>query len=571
MEKPFPAYDGDGPYMFVCYAHSDSKTVYADLIELRDKGINLWYDEGISAGKSWRAEIATAIAGTSKLIFFISEASLHSVHCLREVDYALNHDLEIIPVYLEDVKLSGELELGLSRVQALFRKTDARYMEHLVGAIQDDAYLRSRGPEKKKAFFLRPSVIAASILVLALLGYTQRDLFLDSGDSSTVAAPSAFGEYLEGLELMERWDKGDSLDRAIDLFAEATAKDPSFALAFARLGDAQRIRYALTGDDQWLNEATANVEKAIELNPGLAPVQVALGRIHSSRGNMDLAFAAIERALSIDPNDASANAAIAGLYARTGRLEDAEAAYRKALAFEPDSLRTLASFADFLANQGRYDDAIKQWKAIIRIAPDDHSTMVNLGSVMTETGKLSEAITMYQQAIAIQPSAMAYSNLGTTYSRAENYEAALDAYLKAIEIDDTDWLVWGNLAFIYSWIDANDPRIVESFNQAIELAEAERENSPRDAFLYSDLALYYANTGQEELAQQRAETAIALSPDSGEILFATAEAFEALGQRDRAIELAKSSLEYGITTQRLQRNPELAELMKDPRMQESQQ
>jgi tetratricopeptide (TPR) repeat protein len=571
LEKPFPAYDGDESYMFVCYAHSDSKTVYADLIELRDKGINLWYDEGISAGKSWRAEIATAIAGTSKLIFFISEASLHSVHCLREVDYALNHDLEIIPVYLEDVKLSGELELGLSRVQALFRKTDARYMEHLIGAIQDDSYLRSRGPDKKKAFFLRPSVIAASVLVLALLGYTQRDLFLDSGDSSTVAAPSAFGEYLEGLELMERWDKGDSLDRAIDLFAEATAKDPSFALAFARLGDAQRIRYALTGDDQWLNEATANVEKAIELNPGLAPVQVALGRIHSSRGNMDLAFAAIERALSIDPNDASANAAIAGLYARTGRLEDAEAAYRKALAFEPDSLRTLASFADFLANQGRYDDAIKQWKAIIRIAPDDHSTMVNLGSVMTETGKLSEAITMYQQAIAIQPSAMAYSNLGTTYSRAENYEAALDAYLKAIEIDDTDWLVWGNLAFIYSWIDADDPRIVESFNQAIELAEAERENSPRDAFLYSDLALYYANTGQEELAQQRAETAIALSPDSGEILFATAEAFEALGQRDRAIELAKSSLEYGITTQRLQRNPELAELMKDPRMQESQQ
>ena len=557
--------------MFVCYAHSDSKTVYADLIELRDKGINLWYDEGISAGKSWRAEIATAIAGASKLIFFISEASLHSVHCLREVDYALNHDLEIIPVYLEDVTLSGELELGLSRVQALFRKTDARFIEHLVGAIQDDSYVRSRGPAKKKAVFLRPSVIAASILVLALLGWTQRDLFLDSDDPSSVAAPSAFAEYLEGLELVERWDKDDNLDRAMDLFEEATAKDPSFALGFARLGDAQRIRYALTGDDQWLNAAAANIEKAVELGPGLAPVQVALGKIHSMRGNGDLAFAAIERALTIDPNDASANAAIAGLYARTGRLEDAEASYRKALAFEPDSLRILASFANFLANQGRYDEAIKQWKAMIRVAPDDHSTMVNLGSALTETGKLSEAITMYQQAIAIQPSAMAYSNLGTTYSRAENYEAALDAYLKAVEIDDTDWLVWGNLAFTYSWIDADDPRIEESFNRAIELAEAERETSPRDAFLYSDLALFYANSGQADLAQQRAETAIALSPDSGEILFATAEAFEALGQRDKAIELAKASLEYGITTQRLQRNPELAELMKDPRMQESQQ
>ena len=44
--------------MFVCYAHSDADSVYADLVELRNNGVNIWYDEGIPAGSSWRGEIA---------------------------------------------------------------------------------------------------------------------------------------------------------------------------------------------------------------------------------------------------------------------------------------------------------------------------------------------------------------------------------------------------------------------------------------------------------------------------------------------------------------------------------
>ena len=569
MEKPFPAYAGDESYMFVCYAHRDSKIVYPDLIVLREAGVNLWYDEGISAGKSWRAEIATAIAGASKLIFFISEGSLNSAHCLREVDYSLNHDIEIIPVYLEDITLPGELELGLNRVQALFRKTDARYMEHLVGAIQDESNSGSPRHAKKTHFLLRPPVLAIGVIVLGLLAWTQRDVYLGT-DTATVSQPSAFNEYLEGLELVERWDKDENLDKAIELFRAAVEIDPSFALAYGRLADALRIRYALTGDESWLNDATQQINKATSLDAGLAPVQIALGNIQAIQGNMDIAFAAFERALSIDPNNPSANTAIASMYARQGRVDDAEASYRKALALEPNGLRTLGSFANFLADQGRFDEAIEHWKSAIRIAPDDFSTFVNLGSVLTDTGKLSEAITMYRRAIEIRPSYMAYSNLGTAYSRAENYDAAVDAYLNAIEIDDTDWLAWGNLAYAFLWMDKDDPRVAENFGKAIELAEAARENSPRDAYLHSDLALYYANVSQPELAVQRVETAIALSPDSSDILLAAGEAYEVIGQRDKAIELAQASLELGITVQRLRRNPALVDLMTDPRMQESQ-
>ena len=102
MEKPFPAYQGDEPYVFVCYAHEDATLVYPEISWLRDKGINIWYDEGISAGKIWRRELAQAIQGSFKLLYYISGASLRSVYCNREIEYALDRSIEVVPVYLDE-------------------------------------------------------------------------------------------------------------------------------------------------------------------------------------------------------------------------------------------------------------------------------------------------------------------------------------------------------------------------------------------------------------------------------------------------------------------------------------
>ena len=571
LEKPFPAYEGDDEYVFVCYAHSNAGIVYADLEDLHAEGINLWYDEGISAGKSWRSEIATAIAGTRKLLFFISEDSLTSAHCLREVDYALNHDIEIVPVYLEDCVLPDELELGLNRVHALFRHTDSRYLQHLLTALREDAVaapLHVLKRTRKRGARVQAAIVAA--IVIAAFVWIQKDLLLpsDHSGSPTSSTPSAFDGYLEGLQLMERWDKGDNLDAAMQLFREATELDPTFALAFARLADALRIRYALTGDAQWLDEATGFVNDAVNLNPGLGPVQVALGRVQVMHGNIDLAFAAFQRALSIDPNDAIAHESIAGIYARQGRFEDAEAAYRKALALDPNRVTILSSYANFLSNQTRYDESIQQYRKVIRLAPDHYAALVNMASVLMDSDNTSEAIVMYQRANEIRPSYMGYSNLGTVYTRVERYQEAVDAYQSAIELDDTDWLAWGNLGFTYSYMGESNSLINETFEIAIRLAEAARQSSPRDSYVHSDLSLYYAETGQSELALERVETSLALDGENGEILVAAAETFEKVGQRERAIEMLKGALDSGMTRQRLHRIPALADLLGDPRMQD---
>ncbi len=57
--------------------------MYPEMKWLRDQGINVWYDEGISGGTVWRSEIATAILKASRMLYYISPASLASDHCNR--------------------------------------------------------------------------------------------------------------------------------------------------------------------------------------------------------------------------------------------------------------------------------------------------------------------------------------------------------------------------------------------------------------------------------------------------------------------------------------------------------
>ena len=115
MDTPFPAYQGDDPFIFICYAHDDADVVYPELAWLRDQGINIWYDEGISAGRNWRAEIGSAIRRAERVLFYVSERSLTSDHCGREINFALDERKDILPVYLANVSLTTDLQVGPGR------------------------------------------------------------------------------------------------------------------------------------------------------------------------------------------------------------------------------------------------------------------------------------------------------------------------------------------------------------------------------------------------------------------------------------------------------------------------
>jgi hypothetical protein len=114
-------------------------------------------------------------------VYFVSAASLESTHCNREVDYALDKELEILPVYLDKTELTPELKLALNRVQALHRTTDRNYQQHLLdalGRLPVVHQVSSTGP-KKTSWLAYASMGLLLAVVAGGWWYQQRDSSLD--------------------------------------------------------------------------------------------------------------------------------------------------------------------------------------------------------------------------------------------------------------------------------------------------------------------------------------------------------------------------------------------------------
>lgn len=118
---PFAAYGGDDPSVFVSYAHRDQAHVFEDLTRFHGAGLQLWYDEGIRLGSPWRDEIAAAIDRASVVVFYASAASIGSVACVQEVNYALDRNKPVLTVFLTNEPLSPGLKLALGAVQGIER------------------------------------------------------------------------------------------------------------------------------------------------------------------------------------------------------------------------------------------------------------------------------------------------------------------------------------------------------------------------------------------------------------------------------------------------------------------
>ncbi len=113
------AYVGNGPYVHVCYAHDDSATVLADIAWLTRQGINVWYDEGIPAGSRWSDELARRIRRASVFLFFVSPRSVHSNHCINEVNFVSDLDKPFVTVQIEDTALPDGMKLMIGAKQTI--------------------------------------------------------------------------------------------------------------------------------------------------------------------------------------------------------------------------------------------------------------------------------------------------------------------------------------------------------------------------------------------------------------------------------------------------------------------
>jgi len=376
----------------------------------------------------------------------------------------------------------------------------------------------------------------------------------------------AYELYLKALGYTQRYDKPGNLDLAIAALNHAVKADPRFALGFAQLGEAYRLKYQLDKDKTWIDEALANCQKAQQLDDRLPVVYVTLGNIHRSTGKYDLALQEYQRALELDPRSADAVIGLAESYDSAGRTADAEAAFRKAIALRPDSWEGYNHLGNFLDDHQRFDEAIAQFHHAIELTPDNAPLYLNLGAVYIDMGdpkRFPEAEQMLRKSIALDPSYPAYTNLGYLYIQQHKYSEAAEAVEKALQLNDKDYMTWGNLALAYEGLKDKE-KADKAHDREIVLLEQAAHDTPRDAIVQSMLGLLYAKKKLREKALPRIQSALALSPDDANVLANVGEAFEDLGDRAQALQYIEKSLQKGYALTALKNATDLQGLISDP-------
>jgi Flp pilus assembly protein TadD len=270
----------------------------------------------------------------------------------------------------------------------------------------------------------------------------------------------------------------------------------------------------------------------------------------------------------MDPRSDDSSRALARAYRGLGRVEAAEQTFQKAIELRPQYWNNYNDLGALYIAQGRYEQAIPMFRRVTELAPDNRWGYTNLGLAYYNLGQLDQAATMWNRTLQLQPDAQAYSNLGVVYFYTGHHADSARMFEKAVELEPQNYLYRGNLADAYRWTPGLRDRAKANYVQAVGLAERDLEVNPRDTDALAYLALNQAKSGEVEKARQSIGQALALAPKDVNVQSVAVEVYAVTGDKQKALDCLKGTVESGFPRFQMEANPELDGLRNDPRYRE---
>lgn len=279
-------------------------------------------------------------------------------------------------------------------------------------ATNEEIWSESYGPLELTDVFATQSEIAQKIVAKLrgqLIGETATTITtataaaqaeikaqVQSATAGGTNNPEAHQLYLQGKFFVNQHTV-ESAIRAAALLRRAVDLDPQFALAWAALSEAGRVRSGF-GDtkldfDEGLKVAREAADRALALDPNLVPALLAQENLLRTY-DFDWKRAAelLQRAKALAPSDPAVLTQSSELAFAKGQVEQAVELGKEAAALDPINPRLLMSLGYALTELGRYDEARAEFQRIIEISPTAPWGYSGIGLMLTAQGKAAEAI-----------------------------------------------------------------------------------------------------------------------------------------------------------------------------------
>jgi len=222
----------------------------------------------------------------------------------------------------------------------------------------------------------------------------------------------------------------DGYKQAIASFQKALDRDPGYAPVHAALADS----YMLLGEQGGLPQndarslAEAAIRKAFELDENLAEAHSSLGQWKFYYGwNWAEAEAAFRRAIELNPSYAAAHQ----LYGRTlgflGRFAEGLKELQRARELDPLSILVHAYIGQVYIFSRQYDRAAEHLEWTLTLNPNHALVRHNLAEVYLAQGRFANAVEQAKKSVELsrEPSAHFVAILGGAYARANRKADAL--------------------------------------------------------------------------------------------------------------------------------------------------
>jgi TolB-like protein len=403
--------------------------------------------------------------------------------------------------------------------------------------------------------------------------------------------PEAYALYLRAREVLDQAaDVRGEIERGADLYEQAIAVDPKFALAHAQLSILTTSLFLVFDPREALKiKARAAAEESLRLNPDLGEGHMALGfYLDYIERDYDAAAREYEIARRVLPNDSVLIRRIGLMRRRQGYWREGLAELQRAASLDPQNFLSIGWLA------GTYED-LHDWPAAEEMRRRClEGALTNYPKEVPALEKFQLAFSRFlgagdgsllKEAMTEIPADFDPGGSVTQFRYDANiYLHDFDAAEKVLERSPLTILQSGSgppvaKALLQGRLAAargDSARAKLLVEAALPHAENEVKEHPDTANRHAQLGIVYAYLERKEDALREGHRALELLPESKDAYYGVdiANMFAIicarLGDRDQAIPLIERLLTtpHGLVLQDLRVSPDWDPLRKDVRFQE---
>ena len=184
-----------------------------------------------------------------------------------------------------------------------------------------------------------------------------------------------------------------------------------------------------------LDEANANIVKAIELQPDIAIYHSNFGNILYHSNNLESAIQEHKRALRLDKKNFQSFYGLGVIYSHLKNYQFAEDNYKKAIALDDNSSVAHNNLAN-LYNQINPNKAEYHYLKVLELTPDDPMPYINISNYYLKNTKYKKCVKTLEEAIKKRlKTKELLNNLGIAYLATKENVKSKSMFEEALKID----------------------------------------------------------------------------------------------------------------------------------------